>query len=534
MVMLWILLGIICVIGVVYISIRKTKHENENKRLGENSQFPIPPRVRHVLIGLAMLFMGLGAFNANFFYAEPGYIYHVRTIIGQERVIDSVGYNYYFLGRINQWKKAMTVQAVSFSDTSGDESPDSVNAEGEGGAQTSASLPPLSVVMLDQVDSKISATTRFRIPSDRETFLRMAHEYRTPENLLRTALIPAFKETLQATGSLMAAEEYYSGRRTEFNAEFENQMQNGIYLVSRHQITVDDPTAQAKASAAANLGDDQTNFGEATKVRWVVKKKMREDGTYERKSQKFTEYGIAVIEARVTDLIPNSKFVERMQLKQQAAADRAIAQEKRVQEEEQRLLAIAKGEREVAEEQAAAKKVQIKQTTEAETDKSLALIAASKQLEQAEIDKQTAQIQKEKADIDAARIKVLADADKYEREARIAGDNALQQKLDAEISIQQVWADAYSKRQVPTYVFGNDSGQGGAPVGSDSEVKNFMQLMTIDAATRLNYNRGLEFNTSKWFRVKSEVRAPIWGLFFLPLNIFLAFYTSSSLNQKQN
>ena len=89
----------------------------------------------------------------------------------------------------------------------------------------SASLPPLNIMFLDQVDADSEATARFSIPIDRESFLKMAHEYRTPENLLRTALIPAFKETLQATASLISsAEDYYSGGRTEFNAEFENQM----------------------------------------------------------------------------------------------------------------------------------------------------------------------------------------------------------------------------------------------------------------------------------------------------------------------
>lgn len=452
-------------------------------------QWPVPRGVNVGALVLALLLMAGGLFNSIFFYAEPGYVYHVRTIMGEERVIDDVGYSYHLFGRINEWKKAMTVQAVAYSDVDGDGRPDISSEEDGSDGNTSANLPPLSVVMLDQVDSKISATTRFRIPTERDAFLRMAHEYRTPENLLNTALIPAFKETLQATGSLMAAEEYYSGRRTEFNAEFENQMQNGIYLVSRHQVKVEDDTAQAMGSAAADLGANQNEFGQPTKVKFVVEKKLKADGTFERKEQKFTEYGIQVIEARVTDLTPNQKFVERMQLKQQAAADRAIAQEKRVQEEEQRLLAIAKGDREVAEQQAEAKKIQIKHTTEAETEKRLALIAASKQLEQAEIDKKTAQIQKEKADIDAKRIKVLADADKYEREARIAGDNALQQKLDTELAIQKVWAEAYAKRAVPSTVIGSGSGE--VPVGGDTETQRFMQLMTLDAAKRLAYDRGV-------------------------------------------
>lgn len=502
---MWIALAILMILGIIVgISIWKAQFNTKVERMRVNGrkkgfseeeiedlvnaeQFPLPNAVRPTLVALTLIFFGLGTFHQIFFYAEPGYVYHVRTILGQERVVDSVGYSYYLFGRINNWKKAMTVQAVNYTDSDGDGTPD-ISAENEGGVNTSATMTPLSVVMLDQVDSKLSATTRFRIPTDRETFLTMAHEYRSPENLLRTALVPAFKETLQATGSLMAAEEYYSGRRTEFNAEFENQMQNGIYLVARHQVQVADETAIAPATAdgSADGGPDLTTGG--TKTKWVVEKQRLPDGTYKRKRQAFTNFGVTVVEARVTDLVPNVKFVERMQLKQQAAADHAIAREKRVQEEEQRLLAIAKGEREVAEEQAAAKKVQIKATTEAETDKRLALIAANKQLEQARVDKQTAQVQYERDQIKAKSIEVLAEADKFQREARIAGDNALQQKLDAEIEIQKVWATAYASRKVPATVIG---ASGDTPVGGDNETTRFMQLMTIEAAKRLGYDRGI-------------------------------------------
>ena len=70
---------------------------------------------------------------------------------------------------------------------------------------------------------------------------------------------------------------------------------------------------------------------------------------------------------------------------QQAAADRAIAREQRIQEEEQKLLAVARGEREVAERQAAAKVIQIEKTTDAETEKQLAITAAEREREAARI-----------------------------------------------------------------------------------------------------------------------------------------------------
>ncbi|MGH1428074.1 MAG: SPFH domain-containing protein [Arenicella sp.] len=423
-------------------------------------------------------------FGNSIFYAEPGYIYHVRTVTGAEKVVSSVGYKFYPFGRWNSWKREMTVQAVASRVDLKQYSGDQVNAESES-SSTSASLQPIRLMFLDNVDALSDATVRFRIPADEESFLKMAHGYRTPENLLRTALIPAFKETLQATASLMSAEAYYSGGRTEFNNEFENQMSDGIYIVRREEQKVSSMEI-ANSSANAALGAEQENFGNQSKTEFKVTKQEDSSGKLLRNSQKFANFGIVVVDARVTDMNPNKAFLQRMTLKQKASADRAIAREQRIQEQEQRLLAISKGEREVAERQAAAKVIQIEKTTDAETTKQLAITKANQQKEQAQIDKETSQIKLEQAAIDAERIKTLADAEAHKKKVLIEADNALQPKLEAEVQIQKMWADAYAKRQVPQYVFGdNDT----TPKGGDSETATFMKLMTLQAAKNLNYNR---------------------------------------------
>ncbi len=434
--------------------------------------------VKIVTIAFGLLIFAI-ILSKSFFYAEPGYIYHVRTVLGDEDVVTEVGYKFYPFGRYNSWKRAMTVQALKGS------SGNMVRAENDTD-NSSASLPPMSIMFLDQVDAHAEATVRFAIPADHESFLNLAHEYRSPENLLRTALMPAFKETLQANASLMSAEEYYAGGRTEFNSEFEKQMSNGIFLVKREEIQVKS-NRKTKSSANAALGTEQDQYGEDIKTVFVVKKVLDENGLPKRKAQRFNDFGITVVSALVTEMRPNTKFVERMQLKQKASADRAIAREQRVQEEEQRLLAIARGEREVAERQATAKVDQIQKTTEAETEKQLAITSARKVKAQAEIAKETAEILYEKAKIEADTKRTLAEAEAYQKKVILAADNALAQKLEAEIQIQKLWAQAFAQRKVPTTVFG--SGQSGAPVGSDSEVKAFMQMLTLDAAKRLNYER---------------------------------------------
>jgi regulator of protease activity HflC (stomatin/prohibitin superfamily) len=436
--MVWILGAVLVLLVVVGLSVWKSKFKPAVDAQGNaKSAFPIPGFVNLSLIGLAVILLFMGAFNQMFFYAEPGYIYHVRTILGQERMVDGVGYSMHLFGRINAWKKAMTVVAASGQGAG-------LNAEVEG-AVASASLPTQNIMFLDQVDANANATVRYRLPTDEETFLRMAHEYRTPDNLLRVALIPAFQETLQATASLMSAESYYSGGRTEFISEFENQMQNGIYLVRRTEVQAPSSKRQT-AEADASNPESQAEFGDQSKTIFEVQKQFGPDGRPLRKEQKFTSYGISVHEARVTEMRPNAKFVERMQLKQKASADRAIAREQRIQEEEQRLLAVARGDREVAERQAAMKVEQIARTTQAETEKKQTLIAASRQKEQAEIQRQTSEILLEKAKIDAEAVRVAADAEAYKKAKILNADNALAQKLEAEIEIQKVWADAYAKR----------------------------------------------------------------------------------------
>ena len=427
----------------------------------------------------SVVFLGLGLCWKGFFYAEPGFIYHVRTITGEEVVVSTPGYKLYPGGRYNAWKRAMTVQSLEALRK------ESITSETES-SQSSVSLPALNIMFLDNVDADASATVRFMIPSDREGFLRIAREYRSPENLLRTALIPSFKETLQATASLMSAEEYYSGGRTQFNSEFETQMEKGIYVVKREEKEVG--AKKGKGTSNASI-DEQDEYGDSSKTVFVVTKVMGEDNLPKIKHQSFADYGIRVIESRITEMEPNDKFIDRMQLKQKASADRAIAKEQRVQEEEQRLLAIAKGEREVAQRQAAAKVDQIEKTTNAETDKQLAITEAEKLKEKAEIEKATAQINLDKAKIEAETKRTLADAEAYQKEAILKADNALQQKLDAEIEIHKVWAQAYAERKVPTNVFGAG---GDTPTGSDSEVKTFMQMMTLDAAKRLSYERTID------------------------------------------
>ena len=106
----------------------------------------------------------------------------------------------------------------------------------------------------------------------------------------------------------------------------------------------------------------------------------------------------------------------------------------------------------------------------------------------AAISKETAEINYEKAKIEAETKRTLAEAEAYQKRLILEADKALAQKLDGKIAIQRLWAQAFAKRQVPTNVFGSGGGDS-APVGGDGETRAFMQMLTLDAAKRLNYER---------------------------------------------
>lgn len=447
--------------------------------------FPRKSLYTKILGGLAGISLAAALFFSTFFYAEPGYMYHVRTITGQEKMVNDVGYNMYLFGRYNAWKKSMSiVSKAQYSNVN----EDNTEAEVENDNMASSILGPVRAIFLDQVDAQISATARFMLPTEEESFLLIARQYRSPDNLIRTTLLPAFRETLQANAALMGAEDYFAGKRTEFNIDFEEQLKNGLYLVRRKEVVQAAPQNQGDGTADASRGTEQEAFGDEDKVVFVVEKITR-NGVPVRKAQSYAALGISVVESRITDVVPNKKFNDRMQLKQQASADRAIAREQRIQEEEQKLLAEARGQREVAERQAAMKVEQIERTTKAETEKAEALINANRQLEQAEIEKQAAAVQLERDQISAQSIEVLADAKAYEREALLQADNALQLKLDTEVAIQKVWAQAFSQRKVPNNLWVTGATDTDAPMAGNTELQQIQQLMTMQLAKTLDYDR---------------------------------------------
>lgn len=480
-----VILGLFSIAGVVFAAVMSSMSKAKLRELGTYDKESLGERekqhhnklnnehktkvrfastIKTSSLVLLVLSITSGLVYNGVFYLEPGLNAHGRTIFGTEFAYTKQGWHFSGWGNYNPWDKYFSVVTTN-----------------EPGQTASVVKPAYRVRMLDQVDGLLSTTVRYKLPEDPDMFKTIARAYRTQANLLSVELTPPIKETMNATSSLMGAEEYYNGGRTQFAREFDSMMREGIYSLSRIEV-IEKTLLPHKGSANAAKGIDQDGYGENVKVVFKVKKAEDENGIPIRKRHNFLDWGITVETAIVTDFDPNKEFDDRMMLKQQASADRAIAREQRVQEEEQKLLAEAKGAREVAEAQAEELKLQITATTRAQTEKQLAITKAERIQESALIAETTAETELRIAVLDAQKIRTLADAEAHAKEVVMKADGALAQKLATlEKMNKDAWAYASQQKWTPEISFGGGSGS-----GSMSEVDALIKTMLVNNAKALN------------------------------------------------
>lgn len=433
-----------------------------------------PNHIKKVIYAAAAFVILSVLFNFSFFYLSPGFKSHVQTVTGTEYVYSTPGYHWKGFGKHIDWKQDYSVQILKDLPEVDD---------GTDAGHLGSTIKSFKITFLDQVDGTVEATARFQLPISDEQFLAMAHAYRNQDNFTATALIPTIKDTIQSTAAMITADEYFSGARSEFSTNFENQLANGTYLVKRKEVRERNLKAAPQTAIAEN-GEDQGIFGDNDRTLYVVEKLTDAKGQYLRKVPAYQHYGVTLVEARVTDIHPNDAFVTRMLAKQTSAAALSVAKQDRLKEEETRRLAIAKGEREREETRQRALKEQAAKTTNAETDKELAIIAAKQQKEQAELQRQTAQILLEKSEIDARATRVAAEAEAYAKKAVIQADDNIALRLKTLVEINQVWAEAKAKAPVPGVVMGGGSGSG-AQTNSDSAFQQAMEVIAVKSAREL-------------------------------------------------
>ena len=301
----------------------------------------------------------------------------------------------------------------------------------------------------DATTADVKGITQFILPSEEKEMILIHNTHRTPQSLVVKRLAPYTKECLQSSAQLMSSEKHYGGGRAQMAQDFMDQLKDGVYLLKTEENIVFDSLEQEKK----RIYQTEIQYDKKT-------------AAPKRKLSSIKEYGITVADAAITDVDYEEKVDQKLIKIIDAATKSAISKQELMTAQQQTLTAKAKGEQALVEIEYQQKQEQTRQVVEAET-----------KVKVAEQDRLQQKIAYEGSILEAKKIKEMADAQAYARMKIMKADGALEMKLNAQIEVQKVWADAFSKYQgaiVPQIQTGGATGSNGA--------LNFMDIMTAKTA----------------------------------------------------
>lgn len=293
---------------------------------------------------------------------------------------------------------------------------------------------------------------QYVLPVDEQEMIAMHNAHRTPQSLVAKRLAPYTSECLSSSAQLMSAEMHYSGGRATMAQNYLDQLQRGVYLLSTVEKTEFDSLTNETKKIYENIFQ------------------LDKSGNKLRKFSSIKEYGITVADAQITTVDYEQRVDDMLAKKIESATRASVSKQEAITAQQQAISAKAEGERNLITIEYEQKQEQTRQVVQAET-----------QVKLAQQDKEKQRIAAEAAELEARKIKTLADATAYEKQRVMTANGALEQKLDAYKSVQKYWADAfmnYGGNMVPLYQSGGGTGTNAAT--------NFMDLMMMKTAKDLN------------------------------------------------
>lgn len=385
--------------------------------------------------------------------------YHViqRPVTGQMQAINKPGMYMQFFSTIMPWNNMETFYFIADADegTSRDQS--------------------IEVRFNDGSVANISGTMRVQLPTSGQQQIALVENYafRDYDALESKFILPIVRNAARRTANLMTARESYSEKRSLFNDLTWDQIQNGLYLLEEVTITEEVET-----------GLDEEGKAVVQEVsRKINQIKRGEDGLPLREKNPLEDTGISLANFEIKQFVYKGKVNEQIAEQQEnlMAIATAKAQRQRAEEEERRV--VAEGKKAVAEAKYQKEQEKIRAVVDAQKEKEVAELQAHKQLEVAKLDAKAADEEK------TANIR-RGEGEAKRKALVMQADGALKQKLEAQIQINKLWAEAFANRKVPaTYIAGGGDGAGSDP---DMQFKTFMQLQNLDAITNLNLKAGVK------------------------------------------
>lgn len=408
------------------------------------------------IIGLTVLGMNIGINDAG-----------QRTVVqypdGEMSVKFEPGIYFPFFGKVTKYNDYLTYDFSASDNACQFEQNDGVRVRYQDGGQGS-----------------VCGMVNIQLPTDDKTMIEMHKRFRSEEGVRNKLLNQIVPKSLNLTAALMSSEEAYATKRSEYIRMAREQTVKGAY-----------ETKLVKKEVIVGIDEDGKNETQLKEVPEIVLEK----GLPITLGSDLDKYGMTVyqFDLKAWDFEPRT--INQIQTKR--AAEMAIvtskANAKKAYWEEQQVR--AEGEKRVAEAEYKAKVEAERLIQEAERDKQLALIEATKQKERAiELTQAAKEATEQKrqealqAEQEAKVITTLADAEAYKlREVQKGG--ILKMKIDAMVKMNEQNADAQARRAVPaTVIYTGAEGN----LGSGNDVSKILDTQLLKNLKALDLNNAVQ------------------------------------------
>lgn len=445
-----ILILLVALTKVVWDNLKKTydkkdesaRRYNESATAGyrkELTNFPECP-IQFPAWIIALVGIVIMVSSGVFFWANPGTAYAVQYPTGGDKMVATQGLNMKWWGRIIPITYEISLKDVIVDEANGERVP----ATEDGIYNRSAKLWEFS----DAIKARIATAVVVGINvDDEETFLDMADRNRSEAKLIYGRVIPNIDAAIKNTAKLMDAQEYISGRASEFDRYFRDQLENGMYIVEEY-YEEEEPEIIGDTTAVRTV--ENLSQGNSKQLRYRIKRDDQGNIMRDNKSNTLTQYGIEFYQAQVTGIDWEDSFDERLQLQKEQVAQTQLEKQEAEKEYYRAQKEIATGEADKAAERARLEKEQIQQTIEAETEAKVAIQNRRAEAEKLEVARLRAESQR-----------VLADAQEYENRKLVEAGLTPQQRVDFELKRADVVSKNLAGMNIPqNLIIGGEGGNG--------------------------------------------------------------------------
>ena len=321
------------------------------------------------------------------------------------------------------------------------------------GAETGSTIDGNLILIRfnDATEAHAQTVVRFRLPASEEEMMLLHSEYVNKEYLALKGLQPYTIECLKNSAQLMDSEQHYSGGRAQLSQYFQDQLQNGLFILDTQESFYRDSIT-----------------GETKRI-YESKIRISTEGKRVRKESDLEKFGIDIASATIENVDYEQQVDDKLKKKIAASTRESVSKQNLVTAQQEAMTAEAEGRKRLVEIEYQEKQNQMMAVVKAETQVKLAVKDQEKQ-----------KIALEAAKLEAQKIKALSDAEAYAKRKVMAADGALEKKLATYKEVQEMWAGAFAKYQgdmVPQFQTGGGGNGQHGNAGLD-----FMQIMTAKAA----------------------------------------------------